>query len=72
MPFKVSHIIELVKHLGGDHQKATQTLSGMDTVDPAQPQHADLLNSVGVDPQQLANGNFDQQLSNIAGQAPQQ
>lgn len=67
MAFQVSHIIELVKSLGGDHQHAAQALSGMDTVDPSQ--HGDLLQSVGVDPQQLASGGFDQQLSNIADRA---
>ncbi len=60
MAFDVSQVLNLVGQLGGDHQQAAQQLQGMDQVDPQQ--HADVLNQVGVDPQQLQNGGYQQHL----------
>jgi len=60
MGFDVSQVLNLVGQLGGDHQQAAQQLQGMDQVDPQQ--HAGLLNQVGVDPQQLQNGGYQQHL----------
>ncbi|HYB45860.1 MAG TPA: hypothetical protein VED20_00680 [Streptosporangiaceae bacterium] len=52
--------MNLVGQLGGDHQQAAQQLQGLDQVDPQQ--HADLLNQLGVDPQQLQSGGYQQHL----------
>ncbi len=60
MGFDASQVLNLVGQLGGDHQQAAQQLQGMDQVDPQQ--HAGLLNQVGVDPQQLQNGGYQQHL----------
>jgi len=60
MGFDASWVLNLVGQLGGDHQQAAQQLQGMDQVDPQQP--AGLLNQVGVDPQQLQNGGYQQHL----------
>ena len=51
-------IMNLVGQLGGDHQQAAQQLQGMGQVDPEQ--HAGLLSGLGVDPQQLQNGGYQQ------------
>lgn len=53
-------IMNLVGQLGGDHQQATQQLQGMDQMGPQQ--HANLLSGLGVDPQQLASGGYQQHL----------
>ncbi len=53
-----STIMNLVGQLGGDHQQAAQQLQGMGQVDPEQ--HAGLLSGLGVDPQQLQNGGYQQ------------
>lgn len=60
MAFDVHQILNLVKQLGGNHQQAAQQLSGMGQLDPQQ--HADELQKVGIDPQQLQNGGYDQHL----------
>lgn len=60
MAFDPHEIMNLVGQLGGDHQQAAQQLQGVDQVDPQQ--HADLLNRVGVDPQQLQSGGYQQHL----------
>ncbi len=60
MAFDTSQVLNLVGQLGGDHQQAAQQLQGMDQVDPQQ--HAGLLNQIGVDPQQLQNGGYQQHL----------
>jgi len=56
--FDPSTIMNLVGQLGGDHQQAAQQLQGMGQVDSQQ--HAGLLNQLGVDPQQLENGGYQQ------------
>jgi len=56
--FDPSTIMNLVGQLGGDHQQAAQQLQGMGQVDPEQ--HAGLLSGLGVDPQQLKNGGYQQ------------
>ncbi len=58
MNFDPSTIMNLVGQLGGDHQQAAQQLQGMGQVDPEQ--HAGLLSGLGVDPQQLQNGGYQQ------------
>jgi len=60
MGFDVSQVLNLVGQLSGDHQQAAQQLQGMDQVDPQQ--HTGLLNQIGVDPQQLQNGGYQQHL----------
>ncbi len=58
MNFDPSTIMNLVGQLGGDHQQAAQQLQGMGQVDPEQ--HAGMLSGLGVDPQQLQNGGYQQ------------
>ena len=58
MNFDPSTIMNLVGQLGGDHQQAAQQLQGMGQVDTQQ--HAGMLNQLGVDPQQLENGGYQQ------------
>jgi len=58
--FDPSSIMNLVGQLGGNHQQAAQQLQGMDQVDPQQ--HADVLQQLGVDPQQLQSGGYQQHL----------
>lgn len=60
MGFNPTEIMNLVGQLGGNHQQAAQQLQGMDQVDPQQ--HAGLLNQLGIDPQQLQNGGYQQHL----------
>jgi len=60
MAFDPHQIMNLVGQLGGNHQQAAQQLQGLDQVDPQQ--HAGMLNQLGVDPQQLQNGGYQQQL----------
>jgi len=50
--------MNLVGQLGGDHQQAAQQLQGMGQVDTQQ--HAGMLSGLGVDPQQLENGGYQQ------------
>ena len=50
--------MNLVGQLGGDHEQAAQQLQGVDQVDPQQ--HAGMLQQLGVDPQQLQNGGYQQ------------
>jgi hypothetical protein len=59
MPFDLHQIVNLVGQLGGDHQQAAQQFAGMGQIDPGQ--HSGLLQQYGIDPQQLANGGYDQQ-----------
>jgi hypothetical protein len=58
--FDPHQIMNLVGQLGGDHQQAAQQLQGLDQVDPQQ--HSGLLNQLGVDPQQLQSGGYQQHL----------
>ena len=58
MNFDPSTIMNLVGQLGGDHQQAAQQLQGMGQVDSQQ--HAGMLSGLGVDPQQLENGGYQQ------------
>jgi hypothetical protein len=60
MAFDPHQIMNLVGQLGGDHQQAAQQLQGLDQVDPQQ--HAGMLNQLGVDPQQLQSGGYQQHL----------
>ncbi len=60
MPFDVHQILNLVGQSGGNHQQAAQQFSGMNQIDPQQ--HSDLLQQVGIDPQQLNSGGYDQHL----------
>ena len=59
MAFDVGQIIGLVKQLGGDHQQAAQQLQGLGQVDPGE--HAGLLSRLGIDPQRLQSGGYQQQ-----------
>jgi len=56
--FDPSTIMNLVGQLGGDHQQAAQQLQGIGQVDSQQ--HAGMLSGLGVDPQQLENGGYQQ------------
>lgn len=62
--FDLHSIANLVGQLGGNHQQAAQQLSGLgqQQIDPNDPQHANALQQMGVDPQQLQNGGYDQHL----------
>ena len=60
MPFDIHEILNLVGQLGGDHQQAAQELTGQGQIDPQH--HAGLLQKLGIDPQQLAGGGYDQHL----------
>lgn len=63
--FDPHQIANLVGQLGGDHQQAAQALSNVGgQIDPNDPQHASMLQQVGVDPRQLQNGGYDQHLDN--------
>ncbi len=64
MGFDASQVLNLVGQLGGNHQQAAQQLQGMDQVDPQQ--HGGLLNQIGVDPQQLQNGGYQQHLGRVS------
>lgn len=52
--------MNLVGQLGGDHRQAAQQLQGVDQVDSQQ--HAGLLSGLGINPQQLENGGYQQHL----------
>ena len=79
-----SQIANLVGQLGGDHQQAAQKLQQMGgRIDPQQ--HADTLRQMGIDPQKLQNGGYQQHLDaqeqpgfqgyqsgDLSGQMPQQ
>jgi hypothetical protein len=62
--FDPQQIANLVGQVGGNHQQATQMLQGLlnsgQQVDTNQ--HADLLQQVGIDPQHLANGGYQEHL----------
>jgi hypothetical protein len=60
MPFDPQQIMNLVGQLGGNHQQAAQQLQGLDQVDPQQ--HAGMLSQLGVDPQQLDQGGYQEHL----------
>lgn len=60
MAFDPHQIMNLVGQLGGNHQQAAQQLQGLDQVDPQQ--HAGMLSQLGVDPQQLQSGGYQQHL----------
>lgn len=60
MAFDPHQIMNLVGQLGGNHQQAAQQLQGLDQVDPQQ--HGGMLSGLGVDPQQLQNGGYQQHL----------
>lgn len=56
-----SQIANLVGQLGGDHQQAAQRLQSMGgQINPQQ--HADMLQSMGVDPQKLQSGGYQHHL----------
>ena len=56
-----SQIANLVGQLGGDHQQASQKLQSMSgQIDPSQ--HGDMLQQMGIDPQKLQNGEYQQHL----------
>jgi hypothetical protein len=64
--FDASQIMNLVGQLGGDHQEAGQLLSSVlgqgGAVDT--DQHGGLLQQLGIDPQQLAQGGYQHHLDN--------
>lgn len=63
--FDPSQIANLVGQIGGNHQQAAQMLQGLagqgQQVDTSQ--HADMLQQMGIDPQHLDNGGYDQHLN---------
>ncbi|MBV9010504.1 MAG: hypothetical protein JO272_00405 [Pseudonocardiales bacterium] len=64
--FDPQQLINLVAQLGGDHQQAGRLLGGLlsqgGQVDTEQ--HGDLLQLLGIDPQHLDNGGYQQHLDN--------
>lgn len=62
--FNPSQIANLVGQIGGNHQQAAQLLQGLagqgQQVDTSQ--HGDMLQQMGIDPNQLDNGGYDQHL----------
>jgi hypothetical protein len=62
--FDINQIANLVERLGGNQQQAKQMLAKIDghRVDPSDPQHAKLLQQLGVDPQELQNGGYARHL----------
>jgi len=62
--FDASQIVNLVGQLGGNHQQAGQMLSGLlgqgGQVDTEQ--HGEVLQKLGVDPQHLDRGGYQQHL----------
>jgi hypothetical protein len=67
--FDIHQIANLVEQLGGDQHQAKQMLSkvGGHQIDPSDPQHAKVLQQLGVDPQALQSGGYARHL---AGQDP--
>lgn len=64
--FDPHSIANLVGQLGGNHQQAAKELANLSgqQIDPNDPQHADMLQQMGVDPQQLQSGAYQQHLDN--------
>lgn len=62
--FDIHQIVNLVGKLGGDQQQAQQMLAKLDghQIDPSDPQHAKVLQQLGVDPQALQNGSYARHL----------
>ena len=62
--FDIHQIANLVEQLGGDQQQAKQMLSKVDGhhIDPSDPQHAKVLQQLGVDPQALQSGGYARHL----------
>ena len=61
--FDIHQIANLVGQLGGDQQQAKQMLSKVGgLIDPTDPQHAKMLQQLGVDPQALQSGAYKQHL----------
>jgi len=59
MAFDPSQILNLVGQLGGNHQQAAQMLQNVTgQIDPNQ--HSGMLQQMGIDPQQLASGGYQQ------------
>jgi len=59
MAFDPSQILNLVGQLGGNHQQAAQMLQNVTgQIDPNQ--HSGMLQQLGIDPQQLASGGYQQ------------
>ena len=60
--FDPSQIANLVGQIGGNHQQAAQLLQGLagqgQQVDTSQ--HGDMLQQMGIDPQQLEQGGYQQ------------
>ena len=66
--FDIQQIANLVGQLGGDRMQAAQMLSKVGhQIDPSDPQHAKVLQQLGVDPQALQSGGYARHL---AGQDP--
>jgi hypothetical protein len=64
--FDPHSIANLVGQLGGNHQQAAKALANLpdQQIDPSDPEHADMLQQMGVDPQQLQSGAYQQHLDN--------
>jgi hypothetical protein len=61
MAFDLGQIVNLVGQLGGDHGQALQRLQGLGgQVDPQQ--HGGVLRELGIDPDRLAGGGYQQHL----------
>lgn len=61
MAFDPSQILNLVGQLGGNHQQAARMLQNVTgQIDPNQ--HSGMLQQLGIDPQQLASGGYQQHL----------
>jgi hypothetical protein len=65
--FDINQIADLVERLGGDKQQAKQMLAKVDghRIDPSDPQHAKVLQQLGVDPQELQSGGYARHLENL-------
>ncbi|WP_037599603.1 hypothetical protein [Streptacidiphilus rugosus] len=66
--FSPHQIANLVGQTGGDHGQAAQMLQGVGGIDPSQPDHADMLDQLGIDPQALRQGDYQEHLD--AQEAP--
>lgn len=62
--FDINQIADLVGQLGGNQQQATQMLAKIDghKIDPSDPQHAKVLQQLGVDPEELRSGGYARHL----------
>lgn len=64
--FDAATITNLVGQLGGDHEQAGQILSGLlgQSCQVDTQQHGDVLQQLGVDPQHLEQGGYQDHLDN--------